>query len=141
MGELANCLNCDTVYVKTTRNICQKCYEEEEQAFETVYRFLLPRKNRAATMIDIVDATKVEEKLIIKFIRENRLRTSQFPGLAYGCEKCGKNITSGSICTACTQELLGELEKYEADKERQFQRKLIDENTENVYYAYDKHKK
>lgn len=140
MAELANCFSCDAVYVKNIRNICQKCYEEEEKAFETVYRFLLPRKNREATMIDIVEATGVEEKLIIKFIREKRLRTSEFPMLAYGCEKCGKNITTGNICTDCSQELLGELKKYEEEKERSVHRKLAEDNRSDVYYTYDKHK-
>lgn len=140
MAELANCSNCDAVYVKNIRNICQKCYQEEEAAFETVYRFLLPRKNREATMIDIVEATGVEERLIIKFIKEKRLRTSQFPMLAYGCEKCGKNITTGNICTDCSQELLGELTKFEEEREKSLNRKLIDEKKMDVYYTYDKHK-
>ncbi len=138
MAELANCLNCDAVYVKSIRNICQKCYEAEEKAFETVYRFLLPRKNREATMTDIVEATGVEEKLIIKFIREKRLRTSQFPMLAYGCERCGKNITSGNICTDCSQEIRGDLEKFEEEKERNAERKSEEEKRTDVYYTFNK---
>lgn len=139
MAELANCLNCDAVYVKKIRNICRKCYEEEESAFEIVYRFLQPRKNREATMIDIVEATGVKEKLIIKFIREKRLRISDFPMLAYGCEKCGKNITSGNICTDCSHELRGELEKFEEEKDRNIKRKLEEEKRTDVYYTFNKH--
>src|SRR5690625_899043 len=94
MAELANCINCGVVFVKNIRNICRNCFEAEEKAFETVYQFLLPRKNRQATIIDIVDATGVEEKLIIKFMKEKRLRTSDFPMLAYGCDRCGKDRKS-----------------------------------------------
>lgn len=140
MGELANCSNCGEVYVKNIRDICLTCYEEEENAFEIVYRFLQQRKNRQATMIDIVDATKVEEAMIIKFIKEKRLRTSQFPMLAYACETCGKNITSGNICTDCSQKLLGELEKHEAETKRQSEREQAKEKAANVYYAFDKQK-
>lgn len=141
MAELANCFKCGSVYVKNIRNICQKCYEEEEEAFTTVYQFLIQRKNREATMLDIVEATEVEEELIAKFIREKRLLTSQYPKLAYSCEKCGGNITSGNICIDCSEELLGELAKYEEEKERQSNRKLMSEEETNVYYTYDKHKK
>src|SRR5690625_6316215 len=75
MHELANCANCNQVFVKTVRDICRDCYEAEEKAFEIVYRFLSKRKNREATLKEIVEATEVEESLIIKFIKEKRLRT------------------------------------------------------------------
>src|SRR5699024_11374641 len=94
MGELANCSRCNNVFVKTLRDICQQCYREEEEAFETVYRFLSQRKNREATLMEIVEATGVEEELVIKFIKEKRLRTSQFPKLAYPCEKRSEEHTS-----------------------------------------------
>jgi flagellar operon protein (TIGR03826 family) len=138
MAELANCVNCDTVFVKNLRNICQKCYEEEERSFEIVYRFLLKRKNREARMADIVRATKVEEKLITKFIREKRLRISQFPMLAYKCDNCGTDITTGNICTNCSQQLIVDLEKHEKVVERRETMKLADEETGNVYFTYDK---
>lgn len=140
MAELANCLSCDDVFVKNIRDICQKCYASEEKSFEIVYRFLMQRKNREATMADIVDATEVEEKLIIKFIKEKRLRISQFPMLAYGCEKCGKNITSGNICSNCTQTFRSELEQHEETIERQERRKQEEKDATSVYYSYDKYK-
>jgi len=138
MAELANCINCGAVFVKNIRDICRNCYEEEEKAFETVYQFLLPRKNRQATIIDIVDATGVKEKLIIKFMKEKRLRTSDFPMLAYGCDRCGKNITTGNLCTNCSTELRGELNKFEEEKERKRNRQKAEENYDDVYYTFNK---
>ena len=140
MAELANCINCGAVFVKNIRDICRNCYEEEEKAFETVYQFLLPRKNRQATIIDIVDATGVKEKLIIKFMKEKRLRTSDFPMLAYGCDRCGKNITTGNLCTNCSTELRGELNKFEEEKERKRNRQQAEENYADVYYTFNKRK-
>jgi|SRR5699024_6240477 len=140
MAELANCINCGVVFVKNIRNICRNCFEAEEKAFETVYQFLLPRKNRQATIIDIVDATGVEEKLIIKFMKEKRLRTSDFPMLAYGCDRCGKNITTGNLCTNCSTELRGELNKFEEEKERKRNRQQAEENYADVYYTFNKRK-
>src|SRR5690625_5510094 len=83
MIELGNCAQCGEVFAKSLRDICPRCYRDEEEAFEIVYRFLMKRKNREATMNEIVEATKVKEELIIKFIKQKRLRTSQFPQLAY----------------------------------------------------------
>lgn len=140
MAELANCMNCDTVFVKNIRDICQTCYKVEEEAFEIVYRFLMKRKNREATMDDIIEETGVDEKLIIKFIKEKRLRLSQFPKLAYPCESCGKDITTGNICNSCTQSFRNDLEKHDKMTERQKQAELAEQKKENVYYSYDKNR-
>ncbi|HLR74572.1 MAG TPA: TIGR03826 family flagellar region protein [Virgibacillus sp.] len=141
MGELANCSRCNNVFVKTLRDICQQCYREEEEAFETVYRFLSQRKNREATLMEIVEATGVEEELVIKFIKEKRLRTSQFPKLAYPCEKCGTHIVSGKLCTNCSETLLQDLERHEQIEARQLELDRKEKEKINIYYTLDKHKK
>mgnify|MGYP001174086194 FL=1 len=136
MGELANCMNCNEVFVKTVRDICQKCYEAEEEAFEIVYRFLTKRKNRQATIMEIVEATGVEEDLIIKFVKEKRLRAADFPNLNYPCEKCGQPITTGRICEQCSSEMIKEL-KFQEEIEQQInQRKKAERDRENVYYSF-----
>ena len=113
MGELANCARCGDVFVKTTRDICHKCYQLEEDAFNTVYKFLSIRKHRQATIPEIVEATGVEEDLIFKFIKQKRLRNSDFPNLTYPCDRCHKPITSGKICAACKQDIEKELQFQE----------------------------
>ncbi|MBT2600135.1 MULTISPECIES: TIGR03826 family flagellar region protein [unclassified Oceanobacillus] len=141
MGELANCVRCDTVYVKTTRDICTDCFQKEEQAFQKVYAFLRVRKNRQATLSEIVDATEVKEVLITKFIKERRLQVKNFPNLGYPCENCNTTITSGKFCDNCLDKLKEELSAFEQIEER----KLINEQSEgkkvDTYYAIDKHGK
>ncbi|MBR3117972.1 MAG: hypothetical protein IKF29_01915 [Oceanobacillus sp.] len=141
MAELANCVRCNTVFVKGLRDICQNCYRKEEEAFQTVYRFLRERKNREATLIEIIEATGVEESLIIKFIKEKRLLPSDFPKLAYPCEKCGNEITSGKLCISCTEELKNDLTAYE--KTEKVMEEACKKSSSNIdtYYAIDKHKK
>ncbi|MBT2216096.1 hypothetical protein KK120_09710 [Virgibacillus dakarensis] len=141
MAELANCSRCGAVFVKSIRDICQNCYKEEEKAFETVYQFLRIRKNREATLLEIVKATGVEEELIIKFIKDKRLRTSQFPKLAYPCDKCGTAIISGKLCATCSQELLNDLEKQEEMERREVERKERLDKQESIYYTFDSNKK
>src|SRR5690625_4709170 len=105
MGELGNCERCGTVFAKTIRDICPVCYREEEKAFQKVYGFLTKRKNREATLKEIVAATEVDEDVIIKFMKENRLRASKFPKLAYPCDKCGVDIIEGRLCMMCSSQI------------------------------------
>jgi flagellar operon protein (TIGR03826 family) len=135
MAELANCTRCGNVFAKSIRAICNTCYREEEKAFDTVYRFLRRKENREATIPEIVAATDVDEALIIKFMKGNRLRASQFPKLAYPCETCGISIVSGRVCDSCSKEIL---EGFKQDKTGGKQSKVHEPDT--VYYAIHKHK-
>lgn len=140
MTELGNCARCGAVFAKGIRDICQNCYREEEEAFKTVYRFLTKRKNREATLPEIVEATGVEEDLIIKFMKQNRLRASQFPKLAYPCEKCGNNIIEGRLCASCSNKIKTDMQLHEEMEEREAKRKERQEH-EAVYYTINKDKK
>src|SRR5690625_3487895 len=119
MAELANCSRCNNVFVKSVRNICHNCYQAEEEAFQTVYDFLKKRKNRQATVLDIVEATEVEEALVVKFIREGRLQTSNFPKLSYPCENCNQPIITGKYCTECSESILSEFKRLDDLDEKQ----------------------
>jgi len=141
MNELANCANCNSVFVKNIRNICRDCYQAEEEAFEIVYRFLIQRKNREATLTEIVEATGVEEKLIIKFIKEKRLRTSQFPKLGYPCEQCKTDIVTGRLCSNCSQKLVSELEKIDNIDAQRTKAQQERERHAKIYYSFDQQKK
>ncbi|WP_405100349.1 TIGR03826 family flagellar region protein [Oceanobacillus sp. FSL H7-0719] len=137
MAELANCSRCGAVYVKMMRDTCQNCYKEEEKAFQIVYDYLKKQKNREATIPEIVDATGVEEELIIKFVKEKRLRPKDFPMLAYPCERCGRDIAKGKICSHCTEELKQDLAQAEEEE------KVKDEQKEkvNIYFTMNKDKR
>lgn len=140
MNELGNCARCGVVFAKGIRDICPKCFREEEEAFQKVYRFLTKRKNREATLAEIVTATEVEEELIIKFMKQNRLRTSQFPKLAYPCEKCGTDIVEGRLCANCSTKIKTDLQIHEEMKKRETERKERQER-QTVYYTIDKDNK
>lgn len=132
MAELANCPRCDRVFVKEFRDICWDCYKQEEEAFQVVFTFLKDRKNREATVNEIMEHTKVEEELIIKFVREGRLRPSEFPNLSYPCERCGTKIVIGKYCNNCITELKRDLELHEEMQKKTEQQKKEKVNT---YYA------
>ena len=139
MADLANCSRCGNVFVKTTRDICQDCFKEEERQFEIVYNFMKKRVNRQATIPEIVEATSVKEDLIIKFVKEKRLRSAQFPNLTYPCDRCGKEIVEGRLCQACSDDLSGDL-KHEHDIEqvRKLNEEREKEKANQTYVAVDK---
>ncbi|MBB6453632.1 flagellar operon protein (TIGR03826 family) [Salirhabdus euzebyi] len=122
MGELANCPTCGALFVKGVQSVCQKCYKEEEKAFETVHGYIRKKENRTATVPEVSETTGVEERLIMKFVKERRLHTTHFPNLTYGCERCGEPIGEGKICNNCKDELRADLsleEKIETIREKQ----------------------
>lgn len=135
---IKNCENCGKVFADPIRDICRDCYYEEEEAFQTVYRFLTKKKNREATISEVVEATGVEEELIIKFLKQNRIRASQFPKFAYPCENCGVEIVEGRYCLECTMNLKKNIEiqsDIEAIRERRRR------ESEKVYYTINHNKK
>ena len=141
MAELDNCQQCGKLFVRAIRTVCQDCYNKEEEKFQTVYNFMKKRVNREATIPEIVEGTDVEESLIIKFVKEKRLRTNQFPNLTYPCDRCGTQIADGKLCDNCSGELTKQL-KFE-DELESIDARLREEERDRVrtYYAVDNARK
>lgn len=137
MAELGNCTRCGKVFAKTVRDICLECYRKEEEDFQKVYRFLQNRKNREATIHEIVEATGVDEDTIIKFLKQKRLRPSEFPKLGYPCEICGKNIVQGRLCEDCAKHIQSEAKIHDEMQKLEEERK---KHEESVYYTFGKDK-
>src|SRR5699024_10050590 len=108
------------VFATITRKICPDCHRKEEIAFKKVYHFLRQRKNREATVAEIVEATDVEEALVLKFLKENRLRASQFPNLKYPCGRCQTLILEGNYCQKCINEIKQAWTKSKDDDEKEY---------------------
>lgn len=119
MEQLTNCENCGQLYIKNAvRDVCEKCYRQEEEAYTTVYKFIRQRVNRTATMQQVVDGTGVEEKLIIKFIKKGRIHVSQFPNLGYPCDRCGAFIQTGKLCDSCKKDINSQITALDREEER-----------------------
>ncbi|MCQ6277126.1 hypothetical protein JMM81_19815 [Bacillus sp. V3B] len=119
MPDVVNCPSCGNLMVKNKfRDICEGCWKEEEKIYEIVYQFIRKRQNRMATLRQVVEATGVDENLLIKFIKTGRLKTAQFPNLGYPCDKCGNMIRTGKLCGDCTNDLREEMALHEKEEER-----------------------
>lgn len=123
--ELTNCANCGAVFARNVVDICPKCYREEEAMFKIVYQYLRKQRNRSASLDEIAEETGVEEDVIIKFLKQNRLRASNLPQLQYPCEQCGEPISEKTLCEACSSKMVSdwgtakqEVEQTEEEKEQ-----------------------
>ncbi|MBY0223506.1 MULTISPECIES: TIGR03826 family flagellar region protein [Sporosarcina] len=133
MAELRNCPTCGDFFNYTgVRDVCAKCAMNEEKMYETVYRFLRKRENRAANIDRIVEATGVTESLLHRWVRKGRLQPALFPNLGYPCDKCGSLTTTGKLCVKCTDEIKRELNTIEAAEEL---REAMKEQDRATYYS------
>lgn len=138
MAEIANCSRCGNVFLKGLRDICQDCYNKEEEAFQTVNKFLKKQKNRTATMLQIIEETGVEEFYISKFIKEKRLLLTKFPNLTYPCEVCGTGIQTGRLCKGCQDNILKDLQLEEELEQKSAERRKETASRPSTYYTIDK---
>ncbi len=110
LGNLSNCPNCGQLFIKNTRSVCNSCYKQVELDFQSVYTFVRNKENRMSTIHEVSEATGVSEKQIFQFIREGRLKLTDYPNLGYPCERCGKNsVTQGKLCDECKKYIDNEI--------------------------------
>ncbi|WP_102344861.1 TIGR03826 family flagellar region protein [Bacillus sp. Marseille-P3661] len=136
MADLANCSKCGRLYIQNLHGICDVCRKEEDKLFDTVYQYIRKRENRTATTAQITKDTGVPEEVIMRFVKEGRIRTTQFPNLGYRCERCGTLIKKGKICDDCTNSIQSDLRLHDLEEENK-RKRLADEKKAHTYYSLD----
>ncbi|HVZ81935.1 MAG TPA: MerR family transcriptional regulator [bacterium] len=106
--KLANCSRCGLVFafVPGTRDICPTCIRREDEDYLKIFHYLTERPSASAP--EIADATGVDIKEILRFVRENRLRLVK-TGVDLQCESCGASVTQGKLCDSCVRKLTTEM--------------------------------
>lgn len=133
MPDLLNCPRCNKIFVKNFRDVCPDCYKQEEEDFQAVYQFVRKKENRMASILEVEEATEVEQALIYKFIKQGRISLHSFPNLSYPCEACDTMIREGRICSVCKGNITGGLDRLESEK-RFEKRKIQEENRKITTY-------
>ena len=133
MAEARNCPTCGSMFNYTgLRDVCSTCAQAEETMYESVYKFLRRRENRAANIDRIVEVTGVTEELLHRWVRKGRLQPALFPNLGYPCDKCGALTSTGKICDKCTEEIQADLRTFDAAVEL---REAIKAQDKGAYHA------
>lgn len=115
--NLINCRECGKVFASAGQKVCPDCRRSEEEKFELVKDYLWDHPNSKVT--EVAKATKVEEKLIIKFIKENRLKSEGLDiDYTLKCKICDKEIDSGIYCASCRSKIVSDLNSKKEKKEK-----------------------
>ncbi|NIK28858.1 translation initiation factor 2 gamma subunit (eIF-2gamma) [Thalassobacillus devorans] len=73
--KLSNCRRCGRIFVQNMHPLCQQCLQEEESEYRKIYDFIRKRKSREASVAEVMAETSVAHDSIMKFVKEERLRT------------------------------------------------------------------
>ncbi|MFW6278719.1 MAG: flagellar protein [Bacillota bacterium] len=118
--EIINCRKCGRAFAYSAGpKICQSCKEKEEDKYEIVKDYLWDNPN--ASIEKVHQETEVEKELIIKFVKEGRLKSEGLDiELTLKCERCGKKIKEGRFCQDCQKKLVDGLRgKNNSSKKKQ----------------------
>lgn len=96
--EIRNCKRCNRLFQYNGVKYCPKCLMEMDEMYKKVRDYLYEHPD--ATIVEVSEATGVEEKIILEFLREGRLELKE-PSPVLTCERCGKPITTGRMCKEC----------------------------------------
>ncbi len=105
-SQVRQCRQCRKLFQSAHSVFCTECLEETEAAFEKIKNYLY--ENPAANVVEISQKTGVPEKVILDFLKEGRLTIDENNGLLL-CEQCGRSISTGRLCAACSRRLEHEL--------------------------------
>lgn len=105
MAELRNCTQCGRVYAYRGNKLCSKCMEKVEDDYSLVRKYI--RAHPGAGIFQVKEATGVDEKYILEFMREGRIVAEEL-GAVLNCERCGTAISEGRYCERCLFDLNSE---------------------------------
>ena len=102
--DVRQCKMCGRLYQFIRTRYCIDCADKIDRMFIQVRDYLY--KHPRADIQEIAERTKVPERSVLDFLREERLVIDMREGSgSLKCEQCGKAIGSGRYCSGCQQEL------------------------------------
>ena len=129
--DFRNCPECGKLFKYVNRNLCPVCIAEEEKMFEVVRDYV--RNNPHANVIEVSNATEVPQRIIMQFLRDGRLLSSD-SALSLECHSCGEPITSGQYCDSCAQRMAKEFQGRFKQEENP-KKASTSENGQRMYTA------
>lgn len=105
--DIRNCSRCGKVYKYDGFRVCPNCRREDEADFQKVKEYI--DEHPGANIKEVSDATEIDSKKIMEFLRAGRLEIMDENNLILSCERCGKPIKTGKFCDKCAFEIQKEL--------------------------------
>ncbi len=113
--DLRNCIKCSRVFAYKGSDVCSRCAGSDEDDFKKVKDYLYD--NPGATIIEVSEETGVDEKRILRYLRESRIEIREADNLLLDCERCGTPIRSGRFCDTCVVTMQKEFSSVIKPKE------------------------
>ncbi len=126
--KLITCRVCGTIMARLSRDICNKCYQEEEDAFLKIKEFL--RQNPGAAIWEVAQAVGLTEDQVNTFVNSGRLERVGVH-VPHTCQTCHRIITTGLICPECSTSInqqVQELKKTIQDRDEHEKKQLADDS-------------
>jgi hypothetical protein len=98
--DIRQCRMCDKLFQYIGNPICLDCLDELDRMFIKVREYL--HDHSEADISEVCENTGVDQKYILRFLKEERLSLSGPSGLLV-CEQCKKPIETGRFCTSCRE--------------------------------------
>lgn len=101
-ANIRQCRQCGKLFQTFGSGICPGCAEELDRCFKVVKSYLYDHPD--ANVFETAQSTGVSEKIILDFLREDRLSIKAADGMLL-CESCGMPISAGRYCGKCQNSL------------------------------------
>jgi flagellar operon protein (TIGR03826 family) len=115
--DLRNCTKCGRVFAYNGSEICSRCAGNDAEDFKKVKDYLYD--NPGATIVEVSEETGVEEKKILRYLRESRIEIREDDNCLLDCQRCGAPIRSGRFCESCVVSMKKEFTSVMKSKDEQ----------------------
>ncbi|MGV8145785.1 MAG: TIGR03826 family flagellar region protein [Alkaliphilus sp.] len=136
--ELRNCKKCGRAFAYRGKPICIRCQDKDEDGFQKVKDYLYD--NPGANIKEVSDETGVEEKQILRYLKDSRIEIVEEGNFVLDCERCTKSIRSGRFCDACLAEMSREFKTAIKPRVEQVKKKTTVKERDKMFIT-DKLKK
>jgi uncharacterized OB-fold protein len=112
MANVANCKKCGTLFLKTSRDICDKCFEAQNKMVSEINSFVILSQDETISLDSILEKYNLSRSEF-----EELFNAGKFVRIAKKvtivCTKCG-NVTpienkKGTLCSVCAKKIQSEL--------------------------------
>ena len=99
--EIRTCRECHHIFQYSGYDsvLCPQCKQKDDECFEKVKKYLQTHPNAQGQ--DVFTETGVPMTRITRWLREERLMSSDTSACFIKCKTCGKPIKTGELCSEC----------------------------------------
>lgn len=99
------CQRCGKLFKIDNYNfeLCPNCIKIDNEDFEKVRTYLYD--HNTATSVEISENVGIPIAQIERYLKNGRLEIPENSPIFIKCEKCGSDIRSGRLCSACSLKL------------------------------------